>query len=557
MRLWPRKQVYVDDLPRTHDLRFAALFMVLFLGLLAALYAVGFFVAGDRLARGASVAGVDIGGMREDDARTRLEAELIPRLSQPITATALGKTFTIDGRQAGFSLDIDATLRRGLGDSRWDPRHMFDVVMGGEAIDPVIDTDQPRLVRVLSRVARAIEVKPVDSRVAFPGGRPQVAEGHDGVQLDFNAAAAALQAALLSGERDVALPVVSVRADVGGNEARRFAAGAAARAVSGPVRIRVADVVRAVGIGVFAPALRTESANGRLALTIDAGVLRGRSRAVLASLPHHPSNARITFRDGHPVVVPSISGVSVAPADWSAAVLSAAQRQGDHRIAQARVTPDVPSFTSFDARRLKIDQRLATVTVPIGAGVDFSAAVSAARRLDGTLLRPRDDFSFLSRVGARDQAAAAVVASAAYDAAFRAGMENIYRSAPSVAVAGAEPGLDATIAPGTELAWVNQTPYGVYIRAVVSSSPQPTLTVAFWGHPFWTVRVESSGRYNVVPAGTLHLSGAGCQPRRGVDGFDVDVCRTLTRSGQQPRTDRTHSHYVPLDAISCAGRRHR
>jgi vancomycin resistance protein YoaR len=554
VRLWPRKQVYVDDLPKTHDLRFAALFVLLFVGLLAALYAVGFFVAGDRLARGTSVAGVEIGGMREDEARARLQAELVPRLSAPVTVTAAGKTFTIDGDRAGISLDVDATVQRGLGNSRWDPTHMLDVVMGGAEIAPVIDTDQMRLDRVLARIADAVEVAPVDSRVAFPGGRPAVAEGHDGRRLDLAAAADRLETSVLNGDDEVDLPVVAVRADVGANQARRFAAGPAARAVSGPIRVRIADVTRTIGVGVFAPALRTESDDGKLALTADDAVLRSRSRGILASLPHHPSNARIMFRNGRPVVVPSVSGVTVAAADWSAAVLSAAQRVGDRRIAQTRVTPDVPAFTTFDARRLKIDRRLASVTVPIGSGVDVSAARAAARRLDGAVLRPRDDFSFLSRVGARDQAAATVVASAVYDAAFRAGMENIYRSAPTVAVVGAEPGLDASVATSVELAWVNQTPYGVYVRAVVSGGRRPALTVALWGHPYWTVQVESSGRYNVVRPGTIHLAAQGCHPRRGVAGFDVDVSRTMTRPGEKARVDRTHSHYVPLDAISCGGR---
>ena len=323
MRLWPRRQVYVDDLPRTHDIRFAALFLVLVVVLFGALYTVGFFVAGDRLARGASVAGVDVGGMRADEARAHLQDELVPRLTEPVKATVLGKSFVLDGERAGISFDIDATLQRGLGSSRWDPTHMLDVVMGGEEIDPVVDIDETRLNRVLARVATAVEVAPIDAKVAFPGGQPTVTDGHDGVQLDVAAAADALREAVLAGDKEVALPVASVPADVGTDEARRFVDGAAARAVSGPVRVKIADVTRTVGIGVFAPALRAESEAGRLVLTVDQGVLAQRSRAIFATLPHHPVNAKIIFRSGRPSVVPSTSGVSVAPADWSKAVLVA------------------------------------------------------------------------------------------------------------------------------------------------------------------------------------------------------------------------------------------
>jgi hypothetical protein len=60
----------------------------------------------------------------------------------------------------------------------------------------------------------------------------------------------------------------------------------------------------------------------------------------------------------------------------------------------------------------------------------------------------------------------------------------------------------------------------------------------------------------VVPPSTLRISSAQCQPRRGIAGFDVDVSRTLSR-GQGSHSEHTHSHYVPMDAIACTGRRHR
>jgi vancomycin resistance protein YoaR len=554
MRLWPRKQVYVDDLPKTHDLRFAVLFLLLFGCLLGALYAVGFFVAGDRLARGSTVAGVDIGGMREPEARAKLEDELVPRLSQPVKATALGKTFTVDGERAGISFDVDATVHRGLGSSHWDPQHMLDVVLGGEAIDPVVDVDSARLNHFLGRIAAAVAVDPVDSRVTFPGGRPTVTLGHDGTRLDFAAAADALQDAILSGQRKVDLPVVSAPADISADEARAFAAGAAARAVSGPVRIRVADVTRTVGVGVFAPALRTSASGGRLTLTADATRLRHRSARILASLPHHPANARIAFRNGRPVVVPSRDGVGVTPADWAAAVLRAVSGHGAARVARAKVVPDTPRFATGDARRLRVDQRLASVTLPIRSGVDVAALRRAAARLNGSLLRPGDDFSFLARVGARDTVASTLLASAAYSAAFHAGMENIFRTSPNASVIGAAPGLDASVGPGVELAWVNHTPYGAYVRAVVSGGKRPEVTVALWGHRFWTVSVDSTPRYNVVRPQTQRLTGASCRPRRGIAGFDIDVSRTLSRPGQKARTEHTHSHYHPVDAIVCRGR---
>jgi vancomycin resistance protein YoaR len=342
-----------------------------------------------------------------------------------------------------------------------------------------------------------------------------------------------------------------VTPDVTSDEARAFVDNVAAAATSEPVRIRVADVVRVLPPRVFAPALRVKVADGDLALAVDSETLRARSAAVFDSLPHHPSNARIAFRDGRPVVVRSTSGVSVTRSDWAAAVLRAVSSRGADRVARARVTPDPPSFSTADARRLRIDERLATVTLPVPPRA-VDAVRTAAARLDGALVKPNGDFSFLRRVGVPDGGAEALTPTAVYSAAFDAGMGHIARTAPRSSVVGSDPGLDALVAGDADLAWVDETPYGVYVRATTSHGPGgETLTVSLWGHRYWSVTVSSSGRYNVVRPKTTRDSGRDCRPRRGVAGFDVDVSRRMAHASGAQRVERTHSHYEPVDAIVC------
>ena len=55
MRLWPRRKVYVDNLPKTHDLRFMLVFVVGLAVIFGSLYAVGYAVAGDKLPNGTRV----------------------------------------------------------------------------------------------------------------------------------------------------------------------------------------------------------------------------------------------------------------------------------------------------------------------------------------------------------------------------------------------------------------------------------------------------------------------------------------------------------------------
>jgi vancomycin resistance protein YoaR len=552
MRLWPRKQVYVDDLPRTHDLRFAGMFLVLFVTLLAALYAVGFFVAGDRLPRGTTVIGVDVGGMRRGEARTELQTELVPRLETPISVHALDRTFDVDPQLAGLTFNLEATLSDGLAGERWDPRHMLKVVMGGGPLAAIVDVDVDELDATLERIASKVERAPVNASVAFEGGKPIATTGVQGVALDYAGARDALVEALLEGDDEIDLPVDSVDPDITSDEASSFATKVAAPAVATSVRVRVADVVRTVSPRVFAPAVRAQVSAGELSLAVNAAVLALRSHDLLASLPHHPVNAGLTFRDGHPVVIPGREGVRVQRDDWAAAVLRAASKSGDSRVATAAVTPDPPHFSTAQARRLGVKERIASTQLRIPAAL-VSETRSLAARLDGALTRPDGTFSVAKRVGTTDSDAATVVATAAFDAAFRAGMSNIERTAPRVQVAGSEPGLDAL---GTGLAWRNGTPFGVYVRAIVTGSDRGAgeLSVQLWSTTYWRVSVTSSGRYNVVEPAVERRGGRDCRPQTGSDGFDVDVSRTFSGAGSGQRVETVHSEYAVVDTVVCRRR---
>ncbi len=559
MRLWPRKKVYVDQLPRTHDLRFGALFVVLVVALLGGVYAVGFFVAGDRLPPGTSVAGVDVGGMRTGEARNALQDKLIPRLSQPIRAEALGHTFTIDPQRAGLTFDLDATIHAGLGGERWDPRHMLRVVMGGDPLAPVVDVNHAELTSSLRRIASRVERRPVDATVTFPSGQPVATSGQPGLALDYGDAGERLKEALLNGDGAITLPVGNVEPDITSTEAASFVAEVARPAVTRPVRIRVADLVLTVQPRQFASALRARAQHGMLLLDVDAALLQRRTRGLIASLPHDPISARVVFRNGRPRVQPSRSGVTVTQQDWADALLTALRRGGDPPRATAKAMADNPPLTTSDVRQLGIRERIASSDLPVAVSINPKAVARVAARLDGALVRPGAVFSFLDRAGARDPGAASVVASATYAAAFKAGMGDLVRTDGRVFTHGSLPGLDASVAaPDTDLQWRNGTPYGVYVRTRVAdggAAGPDVVHVQLWSTPFLTVRTHSSRRHDVVPQAVHRVTDRSCRRRHGTPGFTFNVTRIFVRGGERRRVETSHSSYAPVDAIVCVRRR--
>lgn len=62
---------------------------------------------------GRTIAGVAVGGLDSDRVRAAVESPVRQRVSQPVTVTVTGagETFTLDPAAAGFTLDVDATVR--------------------------------------------------------------------------------------------------------------------------------------------------------------------------------------------------------------------------------------------------------------------------------------------------------------------------------------------------------------------------------------------------------------------------------------------------------------
>lgn len=551
MRLWPRKQVYIDDLPKTHDFRFAVLFVVLFAAVIAAVYAVGYFVAGDRLATGTTVSGVEVGGMDRDEARTLLQEELAPRMQQPITVTGAGDEFELDPQQAGLTLDLEASVEQGLGPSPWDPAHMLEVVTGGEAHEAVVMLDEAEFQSTADAIAAEVERPAADAKVSL-GRNPDFDAGVDGVLIDRLAFAKALKGAVLEGDDSLALPLESVEPTITTTEASDFVTDVAEPAVSGDVRVRVGDSVLKVKPAVFAGALRATEESGELQLTAESEVLFARSKELIDALPHRAVNASFAFRDGRPIVVRSRSGATVSPGDWSEAVVAAAQKQGAARRAEAAVTEALPRFSTADARSLEISDRVAVAAVRTPGRLDDDELQRSARLLAGAVIRPGATLSLTERLSGQPSAEASVVATGLFDASFRAGLAVVERHAPSVHTVGA-PGLDAAIGSGQDLALQNAGPYGVLVRSVLVDGPgrSTQLRVELWSAAYWDVSVDSGAKHDVEPPGVDRRTGSGCQPQGGLPGFSIEVSRTLGADDVGASSETVPSRYQPRDRVVC------
>lgn len=554
MRLWRRRRIYVDDLPKTHDLRFAVLFAVLFALVLGSLYALGHVLVGDRLPQDTTVAGVEIGGMTAGEAQTVLQSELVPRIETPVKATVVGRTFVLDPQETGLTLDLEATVDEALGGGSWDPRHMLHVITGGGEVDPVIIVNADEMRQALREIKKSVKRSPVDAQVSFGRGQPQVRFAVQGRELNSKKAAEKLRSALLARAGSVSLPLAAVEPEITSTEATRFVSDVADEAVSAPVRLRVTDTVVKLSPRVFGPALQAKAVDGRLLLDVDADALNARSRGIIAALPHQPVNARIGFNEDTTIIRPGRVGVGFSTTDLAKAVRKAVARSGEKRRAEVRTSPSQPSFTTQQARMLEIKTPVANRIVRYDETVSGDGTV-AARQLHRLLLRPGATLSLRDRIDVqRDRRTATLAASALFEAAFRAGLTVVERTPSPRYDPSSTPGLDASLSPpGSDLVIRNDTPYGVLVRAYVGSLRDGIgeLHVELWSSPYVNVAVKSSQRYNIAEPGIIEKQGRRCTPRQGVAGFEIDVRRNMSWSDGTRRVETTHTRYQPQPAIGC------
>src|SRR5215216_3171545 len=68
----------------------------------------------DRVYQGVMVAGVEVGGMTETEARSAIERAYGDYLGQPVVLTFEGANYRVVPRDAGLKLDVDATVEQAL-----------------------------------------------------------------------------------------------------------------------------------------------------------------------------------------------------------------------------------------------------------------------------------------------------------------------------------------------------------------------------------------------------------------------------------------------------------
>ncbi len=149
----------------------AALLLVLIVG------AVGAYAydssRDDLIAKGVTVAGTDVGGMRADEAHARIQRELQDALDEPIVVRRGGQRFTLSAQDAGVRADVGGMVDEAVRASRDGSivtRVARDVTGGSEnaQVPARVNYSERAVDGLVERVAAKLDTEPRDARVDFP-----------------------------------------------------------------------------------------------------------------------------------------------------------------------------------------------------------------------------------------------------------------------------------------------------------------------------------------------------------------------------------------------------
>lgn len=543
---------------------------------LGAAYVTGHLMTGERLPADTTIAGVDVGGMSPSEAERTLAADVRERSGDPIVATYDGRDFDVVPAKSGLQVDVEASVAAAGGQRSWNPVDMVALFTGGSDRAPVLDVDEKRLDATTASIAEALDEPVVEPQITFPQAKPKARQPKAGNEVDQPGLAGSIQDAWLMTDDPVRIAVERVQPTVDRAGLQRAMTEIAQPAMAAPVTLQVGDQTVDLPVTAYAPALAVVAKNGEMVAQIDAKDLAEPLTDSTTGIGAKAVDASFSFEGGKPRIVPGKAGVGLDPATMATELVPVLTETGDRRKVSVDATAVQPDFTTEDAEKLGIKEKIGEFTTeyPYAEYRNVNQA-EAARRINGTILKPGDTFSFNDIVGERTEANGFVsgfvinggvfreelgggvsqVATTTYNAAFFAGLQDVEHHPHAFYIDRYPVGREATVYYGhLDLRFKNQYDTGVVIRAWVDqAAPGGTgrMNVEMYGTKVYEIKARTSERYNFRTPGTRYDDTAACVPQSPVTGFDVDYFRDFYRGGERVKTEKYTMNYQAADRVIC------
>ncbi|MFE3292342.1 VanW family protein [Rhodococcus sp. NPDC059234] len=537
----------------------------------AVVYAVDYAMSSDRVPRGVTVVGVEIGGQTRAAAEAELRAQIGPRAQQPVQVRAGEVQAQFVPEAAGLGVDWPATLDR-AGSQPLNPLTRLTSLFSQREVGVSATRDDAKLAAAVDSLRAQTDFGPVEGAVVFEGASPVGVAPRSGQALDGPGAESAL-AAGWADQGGVEVPVQIASVAVTQDGVDRAMREVAVPASSADLVVSGRDGARSVlgrdkvgAVLAFAP-----DGRGGLAPQYNVDAAIGLLGPQLASTEVQPKDASISLAGGTPTVVPAVAGDTI---DWhkTLAELPALLTGNGPRTVAAVYQPKPPALTTEAAQKLGIREVIGEFT---SGGFEYASGVNirlAAKEIDGALVKPGDTFSLNGYTGPRGSAQGYVesgiinngrpdkavgggisqLATTLYNAAYFAGMEDAGHTEHSYYISRYPAAREATVFEGAiDLQFKNASPTGVLIETIGTGSD---VTVRLWGTKTVDVQSVTGERYKYTSPNIVTLpKGSACVASGGAQGFTTSDTRVITdhASGKEISRHTRTVKYDPVPIVKC------
>ena len=562
-----------EEPPDRRNLRRVLIGALLVLG---ALYLAGFIMTGVRMPANATIGGVDVSGMSPGDARAVVDRELSPHVGDEVVLKHGGQEFTVDPKAAGLTFDLDMSIAAAGGNHSWNPGTMAGLLFGTHATDPAVEADDEKLGSIVASIASSVDRQVVEPQITFPKRKPTPRQPKAGLVVRKADTVDTVIGGYLVARKPIEVPTAVVEPAVDTDGLDQAMKAIAEPAMSGPVIIKVGRKKVRLPVSAYAPALVVRVKDDRLQPEIDPERLEKPLTSSTTGIGKKAVDATVKVRHGKAVVVPGKEGIGLQPKEMAVKLVPAITKTGDARSVQIEADVVDPEFTTAEAKKLKIKERVSSFSTyfPYATYRNINQGRAAAL-IDGTILKPGETFSLNDTVGERTEAngftvgtvisggvfreelggGVSQVATTTYNAAFFAGMDDVEHHPHAFYINRYPVGREATIYFGhLDLRFRNPTKYGVLIRAQVRPSTparQGRMHVALWSTKVWTVKAGLSPKRNFRQPGKQYDDTNRCVPQDPIQGFDVDVFRSFMRGGTVVKREKDTAVYQAADHVIC------
>ncbi|MEV6950465.1 VanW family protein [Streptomyces sp. NPDC051183] len=543
------------------------------------MYVAGLLLAGEDLAAGTKVRGVDIGGMSRSEAARVLDRELGPSAAAPLDLRVGDRSEQAGPGSLGLSLDAAATAGRAAR-SGADPVSVIGRLFssGDPDVRPVVRLDEAAARAALTGLGEKTAVKAREGSVSFEKGKAAAVTPVTGTELDVDRSVEVLRSSYPRAAGDpVDLPVRRTEPRVGQQETDRALKEFAGPAMSAPVTLTVDGRRIPVGPAVLSKHLSMkDDGRGRLAPGIDAEALLADPALAGPLRQAAPGAAEAKLRldgDGRVAVTEEgRAGRQVTGQSLGKAVLPLLTGSGEAaRTGEVATEAVRPKLSRETAGELGIKERVSSFTVDFERAPYRTTNIGrAAELINGSLVMPDETWSFNRRVGERtkengfvdgliinngqyEKAAGggvSAVATTVFNAMFFAGVKPVEYGAHSFYIERYPEGREATVAWGSlDLRFANDSGKALYIQAEATDT---SITITFLGtKKYDEIRAVKGPRTNVKQPQTRTGSGPKCEPQSPLEGFDVAVDRVFVKGGAEVKRETMKTRYTPRDTVTC------